>query len=306
MTLSSPAPADPFTSLRPRLFGIAYRMLGVRADAEDVLQDAWLRWSRQDPTALQSAEAWLVTVVTRLSIDRLRALKAEREAYVGWWLPEPLVQLHDPSTRDAQHDHTPEAAAELAGELSVAFLYVLERLGPEERAAFLLRQVFDYDYPEIAAQLGKTEAACRQMVHRASERVQQARTRFEVPRNVHHQLLHRFMLAAKSGDRKAIEALLSEDAQLIGDGGGKVPSFPKPLVGPFRIANLYWALFLRLGAQVAYRMALINGEPGLLRYVNGRIESAQALVTDGERIVAIYAVRNPDKLVGVPAVLDQR
>ena len=290
---------DPFTTLRPRLFGLAYRMLGVRADAEDVLQDAWLRWSRQDTAALQSAEAWLVTVVTRLSIDRLRALKAEREAYVGWWLPEPLVEMQ----AGAQQQHTPESAAELAGELSVAFLYVLERLGPEERAAFLLRQVFDYDYADISAQLGKTEAACRQLVHRASERVQQARTRFEVPRTVHRQLLQRFMQAAHSGDRNAIEALIGEDAQLIGDGGGKVPSFPKPLVGPFRIANLYWALFRRLGPQVAYRMALINGEPGLLRYVEGRLESAQAFVTDGERIVAIYAVRNPDKLTGIATTL---
>ena len=215
-----------------------------------MLQDAWLRWSRTDASTLQSAEAWLVTIVTRLCIDRLRALKAEREAYVGWWLPEPLVELDDA--------HTPESAAELAGELSVAFLYVLERLGPEERAAFLLRQVFDYDYPEIAAQLGKTEASCRQMVHRASERVQQARTRFEVPQAVHHQLLQRFMNAAQSGDRHAIEALLSEDAQLIGDGGGIVPSFPKPLVGPFRITNLYWAVFRRLGTQVVYRLSLIH------------------------------------------------
>ncbi|PJI95350.1 RNA polymerase sigma-70 factor (ECF subfamily) [Acidovorax sp. 69] len=297
--MTTPTSTDPFTTLRPRLFGIAYRMLGVRADAEDVLQDAWLRWSRQDATALQSAEAWLVTVVTRLAIDRLRALKAEREAYVGWWLPEPLVDLQG----EGHHHQTPESTAELAGELSVAFMYVLERLGPEERAAFLLRQVFDYDYPEIAAQLGKSEATCRQMVHRASERVQQARTRFEVPQAVHHQLLQRFMLAAQSGDRKAVEALLSEDAQLIGDGGGKVPSFPKPLVGPFRIANLYWAQFRRLGEKVAYRMAFINGEPGLLRFVDGQIESAQAFVTDGERIVAIYAVRNPDKLAGVPATL---
>jgi len=304
-TNPAPAATDPFTTLRPRLFGIAYRMLGVRADAEDVLQDAWLRWSRQDAAVLQSAEAWLVTVVTRLAIDRLRALKAEREAYVGWWLPEPLVELHGHHHGGAPHHHpTPEAAAELAGELSVAFMYVLERLGPEERAAFLLRQVFDYDYPEIAAQLGKSEASCRQMVHRASERVQQARTRFEVPQAVHHQLLQRFMRAAQSGDRNAIEALLSEDAQLIGDGGGKVPSFPRPLVGPFRIANLYWAQFRRLGALVAYRMALLNGEPGLLRYVDGRIESAQAFVTDGERIVAIYAVRNPDKLAAIPATLE--
>lgn len=282
---------DPFTALRPRLFGIAYRMLGVRADAEDVLQDAWLRWSRQDTAALQSAEAWLVTVVTRLSIDRLRAAKAERDAYVGWWLPEPLVEPLD--------EHTPEAAAELAGELSVAFLYVLERLGPEERAAFLLRQVFDYDYPDIAAQLGKTEAACRQMVHRASERVQQARARFEVPRGVHHQLLERFVAAAHSGERAAIQALLAHDAMLIGDGGGKVRSFPHPLVGAFRIANLYWAQWRRLADQVVYRPVLLNGEPGLLRYVQGRLESAQAMVTDGERIVAIYAIRNPDKLAGV-------
>jgi RNA polymerase sigma-70 factor (ECF subfamily) len=302
---STPSPAlsatDAFTTLRPRLFGLAYRMLGVRADAEDVLQDAWLRWSRQDTEALQSAEAWLVTVVTRLSIDRLRALKAEREAYVGWWLPEPLVS---PAPAEATHHHTPEAAAELADELSVAFLYALERLAPQERAAFLLRQVFDYDYPDIATQLGKTEAACRQLVHRASERVQQDRPRFAVPRDVHQRLLQRFVQAAHSGDRQTIEALLSEDAQLIGDGGGKVPSFPKPLLGPFRIANLYWAMFRRLGAQVVYRVVLINGEPGLLRYVNGQLESAQAVVTDGERIVAIYAVRNPDKLSGIANTLD--
>ena len=286
---------DTFTALRPRLFGIAYRMLGVRADAEDVLQDAWLRWSHADTSTLQSAEAWLVTVVTRLSIDRLRALKAEREAYVGWWLPEPLVEPLD--------HRTPESAAELAGELSVAFLYVLERLGPEERAAFLLRQVFDYDYPEIAAQLGKTEAACRQLVHRASERVQQARTRFEVPRGVHHQLLEHFIAAAHSGQRDAIQALLSEDAMLIGDGGGKVQSFPHPLVGAFRIANLFWAQWRRMAAQVVYRPVLINGEPGLLRYIDGRLESAQAIVTDGERIVAIYAIRNPDKLQGIALTL---
>lgn len=287
---------DTFAALRPRLFGIAYRMLGVRADAEDVVQDAWLRWSGTDTSTLQSAEAWLVTVTTRLAIDRLRAAKAEREAYVGWWLPEPLVEPLD--------ERTPEAAAELAGELSVAFLYVLERLGPEERAAFLLRQVFDYDYPEIAAQLGKSEASCRQMVHRASERVQQARTRFEVPRKVHHQLLERFIAAAHSGQRNAIESLLSEDALLIGDGGGKVQSFPHPLVGAFRIANLFWAQWRRMAEQVVYRTVLINGEPGLLRYINGRLESAQAIVTDGERIVAIYAIRNPDKLQGIPLTLD--
>ncbi|HSN33089.1 MAG TPA: sigma-70 family RNA polymerase sigma factor, partial [Ideonella sp.] len=212
-----------FAAARPRLFAIAYRMLGTRADAEDVLQDAWLRWHRADRASLQSAEAWLVTVVTRLAIDRLRAAKAEREAYVGWWLPEPLVEPVD--------ERTPEAAAELAGELSVALLWVLERLGPEERAAFLLRQVFDHDYAEIAALLDRSEAACRQMVHRASERVQQERPRFEVPPAAHRQLVERFMHAARSGERQALKALLADDVAVVGDGGGKVPSFMKILRG---------------------------------------------------------------------------
>jgi RNA polymerase sigma-70 factor (ECF subfamily) len=290
MTTSALSAADPFAALRPRLFGIAYRMLGTRADAEDVLQDAWLRWSAADQGALQSAEAWLVTVVTRLSIDRLRAAKAEREAYVGWWLPEPIVEVDE---------RTPETAAELASDLSVAFLHMLERLGPEERAAFLLRQVFDYDYGEIAAIMDKSEAAVRQMVHRAGERVRAERPRFEVPRDTHVKLLTRFMEAAQSGRREAIRALLAENAEAIGDGGGKVPSVPHGLLGPDRVANLYWAHYLKRGGRIAYRIATINGEPGLLRYVDGELESAQALVTDGERIVSIYVVRNPDKLARI-------
>lgn len=283
-----------FTALRPRLFAIAYRMLGTRADAEDLLQDAWLRWDRSDATGLQSAEAWLVTIVTRLAIDRLRAAKTEREAYVGWWLPEPLVEVDE---------RTPEAAAELAGELSVAFLLVLERLSADERAAFLLRQVFDHDYDEIAELLGKSEAACRQMVSRATQRVQQDRPRFEVSQDAHRRLLEKFMLAARSGERNAMKALLADNVQVVGDGGGKVPTFAKVLQGADRIANLYWAVFKRLGEQVRYRMATINGEAGLLRYVDGQLESAQAFVTDGEHIVAIYTVRNPDKLAGIPQVL---
>ncbi|MGM9490118.1 RNA polymerase sigma-70 factor [Ideonella sp. YS5] len=293
---TDPTSADPvFTAARPRLFAIAYRMLGTRADAEDVLQDAWLRWHRTDPGTLQSAEAWLVTVVTRLAIDRLRAAKAEREAYVGWWLPEPLVE---------QADHrTPEAAMELAGELSLALLWAMERLAPEERAAFLLRQVFEHDYDEIAALLDRSEAACRQMVHRATERVQQARPRFEVRPDAHRRLVENFMRAVSSGERQAIKSLLADGVTVMGDGGGKVPTFGKVLLGADRITNLYWAQSLRLGDQVSYRLALINGEPGLLRYVEGRLESAQAFVTDGERIHAIYTVRNPDKLAAIPTTL---
>jgi RNA polymerase sigma-70 factor (ECF subfamily) len=285
---------DAFAAARPRLFAIAYRMLGTRADAEDVVQDAWLRWHQQPaPEALQSAEAWLVTVTTRLAIDRLRAAKTEREAYTGWWLPEPLVQL----------DHrTPEALVEQAGELSLALLWVLERLAPEERAAYLLREVFDHDYADIAAALDKTEAACRQMVHRAAGRVQQERPRFSVTPDAHRRVIEQFVAAAKSGERDAIKAMLADEVQLIGDGGGKVPALSGRFFDADRIANLYWALSRRTELRVDHRIVLLNGEPGLLRYVDGQLESAQAIVTDGERIVAIYAVRNPDKLVGLPAL----
>lgn len=289
---SDPSHTTYFASLRPRLFGIAYRMLGVRADAEDVLQDAWLRWSEADHAALQSAEAWLVTVVTRLAIDRLRAARSEREAYVGFWLPEPLVELDD---------RTPEAVLEHVSDLSVAFLVLLERLAPEERAAFLLRQVFDYDYGEIAEMLGKKEPAVRQMVHRAQERVRQERPRFEVKADAHKRLLEKFVAAAQSGQRAAIRALLDDDVLTMGDGGGKVPSVAGGLHGGERVTNLYWAHALRLGDRLQYRIATINGEPGLLRYIDGRLESANAIVTDGERIVAIYAIRNPDKLQNVAA-----
>ena len=289
---SDPTSTDVFRALRPRLFGIAYRMLGVRADAEDVAQDAWLRWRQVDAAQLQSAEAWLVTVATRLAIDRLRALRAERELYAGDWLPEPIVEMDE---------RTPEAVAELASDLSVAFLHLLERLGPEERAAFLLRQVFDYDYDEIARMLDKREPAVRQMVHRAAERVRQERPRFEVEPAAHRRLLEKFIAAAQSGQRAAIHALLADDVHALGDGGGKVPSVAGGMRGRDRVANLYWAHALRLGDRLQYRIATINGELGMLRYLDGELESVNAVVTDGERIVAIYGVRNPDKLANVTA-----
>jgi RNA polymerase sigma-70 factor (ECF subfamily) len=292
---ASASDADAFAAARPRLFAIAYRMLGTRADAEDLVQDAWLRWHQQQPgrAQLQSAEAWLVTVTTRLAIDRLRAAKTEREAYTGWWLPEPLVQLDERS---------PEALVAQAGELSLALLWVLERLAPEERAAYLLREVFDHDYADIAAALDKTEAACRQMVHRAATRVQQERPRFAVTPDAHRRVIEQFVAAAKSGERDAIKALLADEVQLIGDGGGKVPALSGRFFDADRVTNLYWALSRRTELRVDHRIVLLNGEPGLLRYVDGQLESAQAIVTDGTRIVAIYAVRNPDKLVGLPAL----
>ncbi|MEW6370159.1 MAG: RNA polymerase sigma factor SigJ [Pseudomonadota bacterium] len=286
-------PVDSFAAVRPRLFAIAYRMLGTRADAEDVVQDAWLRWNGSEHVEVATPEAWLVTVTTRLAIDRLRSRKLEREAYVGWWLPEPIIE----------DEHTPETAAELASDVSVAFLWVLERLGPEERAAFLLRQVFDQDYAEIAAMLGKSAAACRQLVHRAQARVKQEQPRFTVPRDAHRELLARFMQAASAGDRTAMKALMADDVQLVSDGGGKAKSFMRVLEGAGRVAGVYWSLEHAYPGRVAYRLALVNGEPGLLRYVDGRIESAQSFIVDAGRIVAAFVIRNPDKLAGAPQTL---
>ncbi|HZV67139.1 MAG TPA: RNA polymerase sigma-70 factor [Telluria sp.] len=289
--MASSTDVETFTALRPRLFSIAYRMLGIRADAEDVVQDAWLRWHGSDAAALQSAEAWLVTVTTRLAIDRLRTRKVERESYIGWWLPEPLVELDE---------RTPESAAEMASDVSVAFMWVLERLSADERAAFLMRQVFDQDYADIAAMLNKSEASCRQLVHRAQERVQQERPRYAVAKDTHRELLTRFMQAAASGDRAAMKAMMSDEVQLVADGGGKVNSFLKIQHGAARVAGIFWSLEHQFPSQVAYRQALVNGEPGLLRYVAGKLESAQSFIVDGGRIVAVFIIRNPDKLTTIP------
>lgn len=285
---------DLFTALRTRLFSIAYRMLGTRADAEDVVQDAWLRWHDSDREAVQSAEAWLVTITTRLSIDRLRSRMAERESYVGWWLPEPIVELDE---------RTPESNVEMASEVSMAFMWVLERLSPEERAAFLMRQVFEHDYADIAGILGKSEAACRQMVHRAQERVQQQKPRFEVRKEQHHALLGRFIAAAQLGDRAAMKTMLADDVQLVADGGGKVNSYLHILHGAGRVAGSFWSLEHQYPQQVVYRQARVNGEPGLVRYVDGKLESAQSFRIENDHIVAVFIVRNPDKLTGVPQTI---
>lgn len=269
-------------------------MLGIRADAEDVVQDAWLRWHGTPKDEIKTLEAWLVTVTTRLAIDRLRTRKVDREAYIGLWLPEPLVE------RD---EKTPESMLELANDVSVAFMWVLERLSAEERAAFLMRQVFDSDYSEIADVVKKSEPACRQLVHRALARVQQERPRFNVTRNTHRELLGKFMQAANQGSLADMRALMSDDVQLVSDGGGKVSSFMHILKGAGRVAGVFWSLEHRYPEQVVYQAAIVNGEPGLLRYVQGMLESVQSFIVDNERIVAVFIMRNPEKLASIPQSL---
>lgn len=194
----------------------------------------------------------------------------------------------------------PAGAAERAEQVSLAFLAVLERLGPEERAAFLLREVFDYEHARIAQLLGRNEAACRQMVHRARERVAAARPRFEVAPQQHRRLLERFMDAASRGDRGALEALLREDARLVSDGGGKAVAAIRPLQGAERIARLFWAAYRRVDPAIAWRIGRVNGEPAILRYRGDVLAAVMVVVADGERIAEIYTVANPDKLAVTP------
>jgi RNA polymerase sigma-70 factor, ECF subfamily len=278
----------PFEAVRGRLFGIAYRMLGSRSEAEDVVQDTYMRWHQAARGEIQNPEAWLVTAATRLAIDRLRVLKKERETYTGPWLPEPLT--HVEAAR-------PDAAFERADDLSVAFLTVLERLAPEERAAFLLHDVFDCSYGDVAAALEKSEAACRQIVHRARERVRADRKRFEVTEAARTNLVKRFVAALDARDEQALVALFTPDATWTADGGGRVPASPRPLVTAERIAKVLIALQRNFYKDRAtFSVAPVNGQAGVLVHVEGRLIGTVSFDCIGDRLAAGYAVVNPDKL----------
>jgi RNA polymerase sigma-70 factor, ECF subfamily len=286
-----------FYDLRPRLQGIAYRMLGSVSESEDIVQDVWLRWNGADQDSINNAEAWLVAATTRVSIDRLRSAKARREQYVGIWLPEPVL---------TEWPATPEDIEELSNEVSVAFLTVLERLSPEARAAFLLREVFDVDYGEVAEALGKSEASCRQIVRRAKVQLRQERPQREVPSQAHQNLMRRFAEVLAQGDLAGMKSMLADTAVLLGDGGGHVTSFPRPMVGGQRIAQLLFAASLRYKDVLRVELAMINGQYAVLRYINGELESVQSCESDGERITRVHVQRNPEKLARLVAAIAQR
>ncbi len=289
--------------LRPVAFGIAYRMLGSVAEAEDVVQESLLRLDRalddeRDP--VESPRAYLATVASRLSIDQLRSARARRERYVGEWLPEPLVTDPEPG---------PDQRVEEAESLSLAFLVLLETLSPEQRAALLLHDVFDYGYDEVAEIVGKSEDNARQLTSRARRHVQERRPRFEPSRDQRDALAERFFAAANDGDVEALEALLAEDVELHGDGGGKVPALARMLRGRDRVARTFiaWARQGRRIAGTSFRIVQLNGHPGALVFdANGHVLAAMALdVADG-RVQAIRSVVNPDKLGHLGAVADVR
>jgi RNA polymerase sigma-70 factor (ECF subfamily) len=294
------ATADTFAGLRPLLFSIAYRMLASVSEAEDVVQEAFLRYQRAlaGGAVIDSPKAYLSAVVTRLAIDELRSARVRRETYVGQWLPEPLIT-----------DETVEDVArviERADELSMAFLLVLQRLGPVERAVFLLHDIFGYSFGEIAEIVDRSPEACRQLASRARRRVAEQRPRFEASRRQREQLAERFFAAVLDGDVDGLVDVLAADAVVQGDGGGKAPQWSKPIVGAQRVARLLTGV----GGQIAdhggrLERREVNGQPGaIVRTTDGRVVSVFSIdIADG-RVQAVRSVINPDKLRHLGPVAD--
>jgi RNA polymerase sigma-70 factor, ECF subfamily len=278
---------ESFEALRPLLFSIAYRMMGSVADAEDAVQEAFVRWSAVDASGVSSPKAYLSKVVTRLCIDRLRSAQHRRETYVGPWLPEPLI---DETVPDAAEE------TERADTLSMAFLVVLESLSPLERAAFLLHEVFGYDYAELADILARKEDACRQLAHRARQHVAARRPRFEVDRERRRQLLLSFTEACARGDLDGLMSLLTEDIVLQSDGGGRARAARRPIAGRSKVARFVLGIVRKGAAGMATRVVNVNGQPGLAVYHDATLTSVLSLDVAADRIQGIHIVVNPEKL----------
>jgi RNA polymerase sigma-70 factor, ECF subfamily len=275
---------DDFAPHRARLRAIAYRMLGSIADAEDAVQETALRWHRADRAQVDKPEAWLTRACTRVSIDLLR--RRRREAYTGPWLPEPA-------------DEPAAEAPALAESLRLAFLLMLERLTPHERAAFLLREVFDTPYDEVAAALGVSEPACRQYVSRARRHIAEERTRFAVAPRAEIDLMTRFGTALAAGDLAGITALLATDARMVSDGGGKVLAALNIVSGAEKVARFFVGIAGKAPPDLLWSPAMLNGAPAVVGEAGGRIFGVLSIATDGERITSVFLQRNPDKLAGV-------
>lgn len=285
--------ADPLGPYRARLLGLAYRMLGSFADAEDVVQDAYLRFARADRDGVRSTEAFLVRIVTRLCLDRLKSARARRETYVGPWLPEPVTEVEPV---------TPETARELADDLSFALMLTLERLTGPERAAFLLHDVFETPYAEVAEALGKSEAACRQLAARARKAVRRERPLQQADAQEHAALLGGFMEAIASGDPARLRHLLTDDAVALSDGGGVKPAALNPIFGADKVVRFFVGLHRKAAAQemkTRFAPVAINGAPGCLVFIDGDLDQTITIDICDHRIRTIYIVRNPDKHKGV-------
>lgn len=277
-------PTSRFEAQRALAFSIAYRMLGSKAEAEDIVQEAWLRWRESDLGALESDRAWLTTIVTRLCLDHVKSARVRRETYPGPWLPEPLVGAEERAPLDSES-------------ISLAFMLLLESLSPLERAVFLLSQVFDYSHAEIAGIIGTSEAASRQALSRAKRQLKAKRPRFASSRENHQRLLEAFLRATGLGDLNALTALFAEDVTAISDGGGKAKAALRPISGRDAVARgtLGGA---RLLAAARFEYVDVNGWPGALLWLGDQLKAVISIECDDEQIHAIHAIVNPDKLQG--------
>jgi RNA polymerase sigma-70 factor, ECF subfamily len=281
-----------FDQYRSLLFSIAYRMLGSVADAEDILQDTFIRWQQSDGGDIRSPWAFLVTIVSRLCINHLQSARARREEYVGEWLPEPIVT-------DIGSD--PFGMMKIDESLSMAFLVLLERLTPVERAVLLLREVFEYEYSEIASVLNLTQANCRQILRRARLHVSVMRARFQAPKRMQSELLQRFLEAVGTGEMEGLISLLANDVALHSDGGGKAVAVPNVVYGADKVARgIIGALKRLLPKDMVRRTTSINGKIGLINYHNGKPHSVLTFDAVGDKIQAIYIITNPEKLSHIP------
>lgn len=291
-------PDDPLAPYRRRLLGLAYRMLGSRADAEDIVQDTYLRY--RNASHIGNVEAWLVTTVTHQCIDRIRSARAKREVYVGSWLPEPVLN---------EAELSPETAMELADDLSFALLLVLQRLSPAERAAFLLHDIFELSFAEVSAILGKSSVACRQLAARARRTVREKRPVAAWSRSRPSDVLAAFGEALASGDLQRIVRLLNADAVLIADGGGMKLTALNPIVGADRIARYFAGVRRKFPVdsdRIRWEAALINGVPGMVIFLDGKVEQTMSIEAADDGIASIYIIRNPRKLEWIAKELGPR
>jgi RNA polymerase sigma-70 factor, ECF subfamily len=279
----TPSPEE-FETHRARVRGVAYRMLGSLAEADDVAQETWLRWQAADRETIASPAAWLTTVATRLALDRLRSGARQRETYPGPWLPEPLVV-----------EPGPEEAAELADSLTLGFLVLLDQLAPVERAVFVMADVFDVPFAEIAATVGRSEAACRQIASRARRRLRPDKPPAR-PRPADRALLDGLIGAVAVGDVDGVLSKLAPDVLLLSDGGPSRRAARRPVVGPDRVARLMINLATRFAGQVDIHPATVNGQTGIILYLDGQVDQVWAVETNDDRVSAIRIVRNPEKL----------
>ena len=280
---------DPFVTHRSLLFTVAYEMLGSAADAEDVVQETWVRWNGVDQAEVREPRAYLVRIATRQALNRLRTQSRRREDYVGPWLPEPLV-----TTPDIADDVV------LAESVSMAMMLVVESLTPDERAVFVLREVFGFAHDEIAEAIGKSPAAVRQIGHRARSHVQARRPRFQPDDAAATQVVERFMTAAATGDLQGLMDVLALDVVLLNDGGGKVRAALRPVVSADKVARLLVGLLSQF-PTLTVRPAIINGGRGALLFLDGALDTVATVHVDGDRIAAVYLTRNPDKVIAASA-----